>query len=302
MGNLLIMKTLININGKFYQEKDAKISVFDRGFLYGDSIYEVTHTVNFVPIKLTEHLERLYSSARKMGMTFWFSKDFIIEELYKTLDSFGISECYIRIIITRGEGEIGLSPDLATKNNFIIIIKELPQNPSWWYEKGVHMIVAETKRNPIESLDPSIKSGNYLNNVLAIAEAKKQNAFDAIMLNHEGFISEGTTSNIWLVTKSGEIWTPPLKAGILEGITRKTLLKLLKDEMPDKIHEKNFKTEDLLQASEAFLTSSTKHVVPITQVNKTLVGNGQPGEISQKLLAMYQEEIKKEVQAGIWRK
>jgi branched-chain amino acid aminotransferase len=281
---------LININGVITGKEDAKVSVFDRGFLFGDSIYEVTLTYDKVLFKLDEHFDRLWESAESLALHISHSRKKLAHEINKTLKQLDEKRAYIRIIITRGEGLIGLDPNLATENNVIIICKPLPENPSWWYESGVEMIIANILRNPKESMDPSIKSGNYLNNVLAYAEAKKQGAFDAIMLNHDGFITEGTTNNIWMI-KDGEIITPPLAAGLLSGITRQTLLELAVSKKMN-VSEKNFTAEELYSADESFLTSSTKELVPIIKIDGKSIGSGSPGPITKTLHDIYKEHVR----------
>lgn len=286
----------ININGQVVGPEKAFVSVFDRGFLYGDSIYEVTFTINSKPFMLDEHLNRLWFSASRLALPIHLTKDELQMEIEKTLSSLGESRAYVRIIITRGEGEISLDPHTATKNNLVIITKSLATNPSWWYEKGVSVIIADTKRNPKNSIDPNIKSGNYLNNVLAMAEAKDQGVFDAIMLNHQGFVTEGTTSNLWIV-KNGSFYTPPIEAGLLSGITRQTLISLAQDHGMS-VKEENLTPEDLYQAQEVFLTSSTKLIVPITKIDSQLVSDGTPGPKTLELLEIYSKWIENQYGKG----
>jgi len=287
------MKSVVNINGEIQSPENAKISVFDRGFLYGDSIYEVTLTYNKVPFLLDDHYDRLWQSAEKMNMPMIFSREKLTSEIQKVIDELNEDRIYIRLILTRGEGEIGLDPNLSLKHNLIIIGKKLPENPSWWYTKGVDVIVAsDVIRNHKKATDPSIKSGNYLNNVLAINEAKKRGAFDAIMLNHKGNITEGTTFNIWMI-KNKKITTPPLEAGLLSGITRKALLKILKENQLDGI-EQDFDHQEFLDADEIFLTSSIKGIVPITKVDDQNIGNGAPGKITLELMGLYRQFIEQE--------
>ena len=279
----------ININGDIVGPEDATISVFDRGFLFGDSIYEVTLTYDGVLYKINEHLDRLWESADLLDMPISISRKQLTYQMIKTLKALGEERAYIRVVITRGEGEIGLDPKLAIKNNLVIITKKLPANPSWWYESGVEMIVASVLRNPKESIDPAIKSGNYLNNVLAYQQAKKQGAFDAIMLNADGMVTEGTTSNIWIV-KDGRLKTPPLAAGLLSGITRKTVLELAKKhKIP--FEETNFSPDELKEADECFLTSSTKELVPITKIDEISIGLGTPGELTKRLHQIYRKQV-----------
>jgi len=284
------MQMIININGQILPSEKASIPVLDRGFLYGDSIYEVTLTYDKKPFLMKEHLDRLWSSASKIEMHLKYSREDIIREVQKTIDHFGIPRAYIRIIITRGEGEIGLDPNLSDDNNLVIIVKELPENPTWWYEKGVHMIIADLRRLPKKVLDPNLKSGNYLSNVMAHHQAKKVGAFDAILLNMRGYVTEGTTNNIWMVRKDRVI-TPPLEAGLLEGITRSTLLTIGKKHGIEMV-EDNFTADELKSAQEAFLTSSTREIVPITKIDDELIGQGVPGPMYLKLHQIYRDFVR----------
>jgi branched-chain amino acid aminotransferase len=280
---------VININGELFNEQDAKISVFDRGFLFGDSVYEVTLTYNFKPYQLDEHLERMWNSAGKMAMPLNFTKQELSLEIEKTIKTLGEPRCYLRFIATRGVGEIGLDPALPEQNNLVIIASPLPQNPTWWYEKGVHVVVARTKRTSPKSLDPSIKSGNYLSNIMAYNEAKRQGAFDAIMLNARGFITEGTTNNFWHV-RNDELITAPLEAGLLGGITRKTLISLAKANGIT-VREELFMPRDLENSSECFLTSTTKVIVPVVKIGEQDIGTGSPGPVTKKLLGLFKDYI-----------
>lgn len=287
------MKMLVNINGKISPAEEAKVPVLDRGFLYGDSVYEVTLTYDGVPFLMQEHLDRLWDSASKIEMHLKYSQKDIVNEVDKTLKAFGSKRVYIRIIITRGEGEIGLDPNLSDDNNLVIIVKELPENPKWWYEKGVEMIIADTRRLPKKVLDPNLKSGNYLSNVMAHHQAKKQGAFDAILLNMKGYVTEGTTNNIWMV-KNDVVITPPLEAGLLEGITRRTLLDIGRQN-GIKMVEDNFTPDELKSAQEAFLTSSTREIVPIIKIDEELIGEGKPGSMYMKLHQIYRNFVRQSI-------
>lgn len=285
----IFIKAIININGELFSPENAKISIFDRGFLYGDSIYEVTLVQDGIPIKIQEHFDRLWHSSDKLDMPLLYNREQLSAEIQKAVKALQSRRVYIRLIITRGEGEIGLDPSLAPKNNLIIIAKELPEYPKAWYQQGVHVIIAGVIRNAKESIDPAIKSGNYLNNVMAMTEAKKQGAFDAIMLNAQGNITEATTSNVWIVNQSGLV-TPPLKAGILGGITRKTLFEVASaHKIP--LEERDIGPQELLEAKECFLSSSTREIIPVVKVNDQLIGSGLPGELTQKLHGLYKSHI-----------
>ncbi len=289
----LAIKEVVSINGQI--DSKAAISVFDRGFLYGDSVYEVTLTYNKIPFLLDEHLDRLYRSARSIHMEFSFSREELIKDINNVIEKLEGDRQYIRVIVTRGAGEINLDPSAATKNNLVIIGRNLPEYPISWYEKGVSMIITDILRNSKRSMDPGVKSGNYLNNVLAMAEAKEKKAFDAIMLNYKGNITEGTTSNIWIVEGSRFV-TPPLDAGLLGGITRKTLL-LIASKNNLSVSEENISPERLKAADECFLTSSTKEIVPIISVDDCPIGTGTPGPHTKSLHKIYkkfvQESLKK---------
>jgi branched-chain amino acid aminotransferase len=234
---------------------------------------------------MDEHLERLWRSANKIDMPISFTKSKIIAEVKKTLKELDVKRAYIRIVVTRGEGEITLDPHAANQNNLVIITKELNENPRWWYDDGVEIIIADIKRTSSESMDPAVKSGNYLNNILAYNEAVKQGAFDAVMLNHDGFVTEGTTSNIWMI-KETKLITPPLKAGLLGGITRAKIIELCKNENIT-IEEKNITADELRDADEVFLTSSTKRIVPIVKIDQKVIGAGKPGSQTLSILQKY---------------
>lgn len=281
------IKEVVSINGKIGSE--GAISVFDRGFLYGDSVYEVTLTYKKIPFLLDEHLDRLYRSARSIHMEFSFSREELIKEIYNVIDKLEGDRQYIRVVVTRGAGEISLDPSSASLNNLVIIGRNLPEYPTDWYEKGVAMIITDILRTTKRSIDPGVKSGNYLNNVMAMAEAKKKKAFDAIMLNYKGNITEGTTSNIWIV-ENDKFITPPLDAGLLGGITRKTLLLIaMKNGLT--VSEENITEERLKAADECFLTSSTKEIVPIISVDECIIGSGVPGESTKKLHKIYKNFV-----------
>lgn len=280
---------LVCINGKFTPPEEAMVSIFDRGFLYGDSVYEVTLTYEGIPFLMEEHLERLTNSARGIGMELDWSHDHLRGLIYQGLKKLGHDRQYIRIIVTRGGGEIGLDPNLSDGQNLFIIFRELPLQPEKYYKDGVSLITAEIIRNPKRAVDPNVKSGNYLNNVLAISQAKDKGAYDAIMLNSKGHVTESTSANIWIV-ENGIFKTPPLEAGLLGGITRGTLLRIGKENGLS-MSEENLSPEQIRSAQEVFITSSTREVMPVTKVDGQVIGNGLPGEQTQKLHQLYRDNI-----------
>lgn len=279
-------KFVININGEIFNEETAKVSVLDRGFLYGDSVYEATRTFNRKPFRLTQHIDRLFSSAEKIYFSPTISKSSIIEEIHKTIAASPFENTSIRIILSRGNNsDLGLDPDLATLNNLVIITKEIKPNPTWWYDRGVNMIFHQKKSANTGALP---KAGIYVENMLALHEAKRKNVFDAIMINPDGNVTEGTTSNIWLV-KNGQIFTPPLSVGILEGLTRKALL-----ELNPKIIEKKLTPNEFLAADECFLSSTTRDLVPVVSIDNCQIGSGTPGPMTMNLLKLYREYVTKD--------
>lgn len=289
--NQLFPETYVNINGSVTKAAEAKISIFDRGFLYGDSVYEVTYSENNSVLFFDEHLDRLFNSAHLLDMNFFISREEIIKEVLKTLSVAKIARAYIRIIVTRGETQINLDPSVSTCNNLVIIVRPQAEYPPELYEKGLNLAIVSVLRNDKKSTDPNAKSGNYLNNVMAMAEAKRLGAMDAIMVNQAGNITEGSTFNIWAV-KNGNIHTPPLKSGLLKGITRAKVIEICqKNDIPIIFDE--FTPDFILNADEAFITSSTKGIMPIYKINEQIFGKGiEDWTHTQKLMKLYKELIK----------
>lgn len=256
---------IININGVIGNEENSSISVLDKGFLYGDSVYDVTYAKEGHPIFLDEHIDRLWNSASLLDMHIAFNKNFLKAEVERTLKEVSFSLSYIRFIITRGQGDIDISstPD---KQNFVIIVKELAPYPQHMYQEGISLYLGERLRNDRKATDPNAKSGNYLNSVLAIREAKNKGFTDAIFKNSEGFIAEGTTFNLWLI-KDGIIRTPHEDCGLLEGITRAKILSLGSEQLT--VEKAFIKPEDLLDSDAVFISSTTKGIMPVAKINET---------------------------------
>jgi branched-chain amino acid aminotransferase len=283
----LLQQATVNINGEIIPASDAKISIFDRGFLYGDSIYEVTYGEDYHLLHFDEHIRRLKRSADLIGMNLFISEQEIIENTLNTLRSSHLKDCYVRIIITRGETEMSLDPNTSTKNNLIIIVKPKPIYPASLYQHGIKLAIVSVLRNDRKATNPSAKSGNYLNNVMAMAEAREKGFEDAIMINQNGNITEGTTFNVWMI-RNGIIQTAPATSGLLEGITRQIILDLCEEQrLPCKIE--NFTPEDILKADEAFITSSTRGIIPVAQINDKLYSPKRP--IIQNLTQYFQAKI-----------
>jgi len=283
------MTTKININGNIQDE--AFISILDHGFLFGDSIYEVVCTNQGKPCFLEEHLKRLYASASGISLKIPHSPTEIKKQIQITLDSAGNYESYIRIIVTRGVGEVDIDPSSCFNPNIIIFVKEIPQIPSDRYEKGISVALVSIKRNSRESLNPAVKTGNYLNNVLARIEASRMGAEDAIMVNSMGQLTEGTTSNLFFV-KEGRILTPIKECGILSGITREKIIQLaIKENIP--LEEGKWPSEELFKAEEIFLSGTVKKIIPVTRLDGRSVGRGIPGPITQTIMRLYSGLLEK---------
>jgi branched-chain amino acid aminotransferase len=285
------MDRIVSIDGELVPPDRAFISVFDRGFLYGDSVYEVVRTYRRVPFELQAHLSRLARSAQLIALSLPWALERIAREIVRAIAATDCPEAYVRVIVTRGEGELGLDPALARGGRVIIIVKPLVVPPDDAYLRGVLVALVDVRRNLREAIDPAAKTGNYLNNVLAVNEARRQGAYEALMLDHAGRITEGSSSNFFLVQK-GRLLTPPLEVGILEGVTRRVVLELAR-EASLTIEERDLLPEDLLASDEVFLTSTTRELVPVTLVSyresSHSIGAGKPGPVTLLLLRAFRE-------------
>ena len=281
------MALKINFNGNI--EEDPHISVFDHGFLFGDSVYEVVATHKNKPIFLEAHLNRLKNSANGISLTIPHDQKWFVREVTRTLEAAENIESYIRIIVTRGVGDIDIDPSSCQNPNVIIYVAPSKEYSPENYSKGINIALVSIKRNPKEALNPGIKTGNYLNNVLAIMEANKLGAKDALMLSPSGYLTECTTSNIFLV-QEGRVLTPSLDCGILPGITRDTVIQLAKENgLP--VEEGQWPPETLDKADEIFITGTIKKIMPVTQLDGHAIGNGKPGPVTQKLMRLYEEYL-----------
>lgn len=281
---------LININGELLTGPKASISVFDRGFLYGDSVYESTRTFERKPFRLERHIDRLFLSADKISLIPTYSKEMITSEVLKTIKASPYQNITIRIVLTRGTNEdLGLDTELSGPNNLIIFTKEIKPNPEYWLTEGVSMIFYQKVIKASGSLP---KTGNYQENILAYKEAHEKGAFDAFLVNTNGNITEGTTSNAWVI-KNGLIYTPPLSDGVLDGLTRKTLIEIsMEDKFSLPIIEKSLNKTDFMEADECFLTSTTRNIVPVTKIENHKIKNGLPGAKTLELLKIYLDFVK----------
>jgi branched-chain amino acid aminotransferase len=276
----------VYLNNKMVPAAEAKVSVFDHGFLYGDGIYETMRVYGGVVFLLDEHLKRLRRSASLIGLDIARNDSDIEGAVYETLLANGLGDAYVRLTVSRGYGEIGLDPDLCKEPTFIIIAEKFKPYPRSYYDGGIRLKIAAVRRNLKEALNPQIKSLNFLNNILAKIEAKQADANEAVMLNVSGYLAEGTVSNIFFV-KDEVLCTPSIKCGILDGITRALVIDLAARN-GIRIREGEFKPEDLYGSSEVFITNSTMEVMPVNRVDEV---NFNMGETARLLLTRYRQEV-----------
>src|SRR6266516_962948 len=275
----------IYIDGKYYDQKNAKISVFDHGLLYGDGIFEGIRAYNGRVFKLTEHIDRLFCSAKAILLKIPLSHGEIVRAVVETCRRNKIRDGYVRLLVTRGAGTLGLNPNRCKNPSIIIIADKIQLYPAELYQRGMEIITVPTTRNLHSALNPAIKSLNYLNNILAKIEANNAGCEEAIMLNAEGFVSECTGDNI-VIVKAGQMLTPPLSAGALHGITRRVVMEIA-EESGYRVAEPNLTRYDLFNAEECFLTGMGAEIVPIVKIDGRVIGNGKPGSVTQKLVGQY---------------
>lgn len=278
----------IYINGEYYQENEAKISVFDHGFLYGDGVFETLRTYQGRVFKEKEHLERLYTSAKMLELKIPPpSSEELSQAIKDTIRINELKEARVRVTISRGPGRIGLAPENCRKPTVVIVAEELPPYPPEIYSKGIEIQVVAVRRMPQSALNPRIKSSNCLNNILALIEATKSGASEAVMLNQFGYLTEGTTSNIFIVNDNILI-TPPPWIGLLKGITRDTVLELA-EASGVKYLEEPISYRELFTASEVFITYTTGGIIPVARVNGCKVKGEIPGRITSQLMAAFKK-------------
>jgi len=280
---------LVYLDGHFVAREKALVSVFDHGFLYGDGIYETMRAYGGMLFLLKKHLGRLKRSAGAISLNLPLPLEQIGAALNESLVVNKLLEAYVRLHISRGPGEIGLDPALCIAPTMVIVAKPFHDYPAEYYERGVNVAIVKTRRNHPLALDPAIKGTNFLNNILAKIEAKKAGAYEGIMLNWEGYVAEGTISNIFMVRK-GILFTPHADTGILEGVTRDLVLRLAKRARVP-VKEAMLRPKSLLAADECFITNSTMEIMPVTAIDKRPVGNGRPGPVSALLHRAYRKEV-----------
>ncbi len=275
----------IYLDGKFCSERDAKISVFDHGLLYGDGVFEGIRAYNGRVFKLKEHIDRLFYSAKAILLDIPMTHAEMMRATVETIRANKFRDCYIRLIVTRGIGTLGLNPRNCKKPSVIIIAGKIQIYPAELYARGMDIVTVPTVRNLHSAVNPAIKSLNYLNNILAKIEANNAGVEEAVMLNAEGFVSECTADNLFII-KRGELFTPPNSAGALYGITRGTVMELA-EQLGVKISEPNLTRYDLFNADECFITGTGAEIMPVIKIDGRIIGTGKPGPLTRQLTEKY---------------
>ncbi|MEZ6107107.1 MAG: branched-chain-amino-acid transaminase [Pirellulaceae bacterium] len=286
------MSLQVNLNGKLVPKEEAKISVYDHGLLYGDGVFEGLRIYSNRIFRLQEHLDRLWESARAILLHIPMSQEEMAKAMYETVKANGLVDGYIRLVVTRGAGSLGLDPNRTSDPQIIIIADKITLYPAEYYESGLEIVTASTIRNHPAALNPRIKSLNYLNNILAKIEGLRAGCVETLMLNHKGEVAECTGDNIFLVRR-GELFTPSIDAGILGGITRDVVIDLAR-QAGLKVHEISLTRHDVYIAEECFLTGSAAEVVPVVKVDQREIGTGKVGPITLDLIQRFRAETVRE--------
>lgn len=293
--------TLINLNGRIIPAEEAKVSVFDRSFLYGDSLYEVVRTYEGKPFRLKEHLDRMEKSAVLCQMNFSQSLDEYHREILRSIDAYRTQpgreqeDVYVRIVVSRGSGKIGFGlSNLETPTLYVILVEPISLFPNKPFEVGTKLQISKHIRNHPKALDPAMKSGNYLNSLLAYLSAASEGFDDALMVDQQGFLTEGTTYNLFYVNR-GIVATSPLDVGILDGVTRKAVIHLC-IELGIPCREVRYPKEYLFEADEVFVTSSLKEVLPVLDIDHKRINRGKPGPVTTRLHEAFQALVRRELE------
>lgn len=281
---------LVNLNGELVKREEAKISVFDHGLLYGDGVFEGIRIYNGNIFRLKEHIDRLYNSAKFIMLDIGMPKEKMIKETIRVVAASKIRNGYIRLVVTRGVGDLGLDPRKCLKPNYFIIVDNIKLYPEEFYKKGLEITTVAIRRNISEALNPQVKSLNYLNNVLAKIEAINHGSFEAVMINNQGYVTEATGDNIFIV-KNRILLTTPAYIGVLEGITRETVIEIGR-KMKLNIQEKVMTRYDLYTADECFLTGTAAEIIPVVKIDGRKINGCIPGSITKKLMKEFKKQTK----------
>jgi len=281
------MSLKIWISGQLYDKENAKISVYDHGLLYGDGVFEGMRSYSGKVFRLEQHLDRLWKSAKAIWLEIPMTREALGKAVNDTLAANDIKDGYIRLVVTRGAGALGLDPNKCSNPQVIIITDHISLYPKEFYDNGLTIITASTVRNHPAALSPRIKSLNYLNNIMAKIEGLQGGCVEALMLNHKGEVAECTGDNIFLV-RGGQLYTPPLDAGILEGITRDAIIEIAR-EAGYAVNEVAQTRHDVFIADEVFLTGSAAEVIPVVKLDSRVIGDGKPGPITRELTKRFHQ-------------
>lgn len=281
------MSLKVYISGQLYDKEDAKISVYDHGLLYGDGVFEGMRIYGGKVFRMQDHLDRLWHSAKAIWLEVPMTPEALAKAVDETVAANGLVDGYVRLVVTRGAGTLGLDPNRTSHPQVIIIADKITLYPQEYYENGLEIITVSTMRNHPAALSPRIKSLNYLNNILAKIEGLQAGCEEALMLNHKGEVAECTGDNVFLV-KRGQLLTPPIDAGILEGITRAVVIELAA-EVGIAVREIPLTRHDVYIADECFLTGSAAEVVPVVKVDSRRIGDGRPGLLTRQLMTRFHE-------------
>ena len=283
------MSGWIYMNGEFVTKENALVSVFDHGFLYGDGIFEGIRVYNGNVYRLDQHIKRLFDSAKSIMLNIGMTFEEVEKAILETLKKNNLKNAYIRLVVSRGIGDLGLDPNKCSKSQVFIIAQQLALWPKEMYDNGIKIITVPTRRNNPDALNPQIKSLNYLNNVLVKIEANRAGVSEALMLNAEGYVAEGSGDNIFII-RDGLLITPPTYIGALEGITRNAIIEIAKL-LGYTVVEKPFTRHDVYIADEVFLTGTAAEVIAVIDVDGRQIGDGKPGPITHQLLAQFRKAV-----------
>ena len=276
------------VNKKFFNIDKARISIFDRGFLYGDGVFETMRGYAGAVFKIDEHLDRLGRSLKVIGIRLPYSKNYLKKEIYRLIAVNKLKNAYIRLTLTRGEGRFGIEHKDALKPNVVIVAKKFTSYPGWMFDKGISCHVVKIRQNELSPIS-NVKSLNFLGYIMARFEAKAAGAYEAILLNTKDHIAEAATSNLFIV-KGNTVMTPSITSGALPGITRAVIIKIAKS-LGLKVIEKSLFYKELMNSDEVFLTNSLAEVLPVTKIDRKMIGLGLPGDITKLLHISYQKEV-----------
>lgn len=283
---------MVYLNGEYVKKADARVSFLDHGLLYGDGVFETLRSYNKKVFRLNEHIKRLSESAKQIFLKIPLKKSKIEYIIYKLISNNELNDAYIRITVTRGAGEPGINPGLCKSPTVIVYVKEGRVYPDEMYSKGVEAAIVSVRKISPGALEPSIKSCNFLNSIVAGIEAKSKNAFEGIMLSREGWVAEGCVSNVF-INVNDTLITPPLEVGVLGGITRKAVM-VLAESSGIKVIEKKFKKEQLYGCRECFLTNTGVEIMPVTKIDGKKLNGGRPGRLTKKLMNKFRELVESE--------